>query len=185
MYRLSLLSLLLGSLCFADPALAVERTFDAQVDPTPLFLRGFAPELGVTLGRHRLMATIVQYDVPTFLAEDKAFAERRNGTFGLGYQYFFLHHLEGLFAGVMLSATSSSFRLVATGTTHDTWTWRATLRVGWVVAPFASTPAFFLAPWVGANAAFAAERFAVDGTPITRRTIGVIAALQLGYRFPF
>jgi len=183
MSRLTLLSTLLAAVCFADVT-PRELTFDAQVDPTPFFLRGFAPELGLSIGRHRLMATVVQYDVPSFLAEDRAFGERRNGTFGIGYQFFFLRHLDGLFAGVMLSATSSTFTLLSTNTAHDTWTWRATLRVGWVVSPFASAPSFFLAPWLGANAAFVAERFTIDDTPIARRTIGFIGALQLGYRFP-
>jgi hypothetical protein len=132
-----------------------------------------------------VLATVVQYDVPGFLREDPAVEERRDAIVGVGYQYFFLRHLDGLFAGVLVSATHTTFARPATQHEHTTWTWRATLRVGWMVTPFRSAPGFFVAPWIGANVAIDPERFAIDGVPVERRLFGVTGAIQIGHRFAF
>jgi hypothetical protein len=162
---------------------STKRTFDLQIDPTPFFFRGFAPEAGVSIGRHRIMATVIQYDVPTFLLEDAAFSERRDAIFGLAYQFFFFRHLDGLFAGIGTSATRSTFTRVGTASTRSTWTWRSTLRVGWMVSPFASNPHVFFAPWLGVHVALDPETFALEGRTIERRTFGLTGAIQIGYRF--
>src|SRR4051812_44025218 len=61
---------------------------DLQIDPLPLFLHGFATEVGLRSGGHRVFATAIAYDVPGFLDEDSRFSERRNYLLGAGYEYF-------------------------------------------------------------------------------------------------
>jgi hypothetical protein len=158
------------------------RSVDVQLDPTPFFLRGFAPEVGLSLGRHRFYATVIAYDVPKFLAEDRGFQERRL-LGALGYQIFFLGHVEGPFASLGLSLVRSRFELEATGGTHLTSTFKLTVRLGWSIVPFRALPELFVAPWVGPVVSVAPEGFAVDGRSIERRALGVSGAMQLGWRF--
>lgn len=158
------------------------RSIDVQLDPTPFFLRGFAPEVGLSLGRHRFYGTVIAYDVPKFLAEDRRFQERRL-LGALGYQLFFLGHVEGPFASLGLSLVRSRFELEATGGTHLTSTFKITMRLGWAIVPLRALPELFVAPWVGPVVSIAPEGFAVDGRSIERRALGVSGAIQLGWRF--
>lgn len=167
-----LLPLLLAS---ASPV-----SIDLQLDPTPFFLHGFAPELGLSLGPHRLYATVVGYDVPRFLREDPAFSEHRTIA-ALGYQYFFLGHLSGPFASVSANVVRSRFELLETGNGANTTTFKSTLRFGWALQPF-SFPLFF-APWIGPVFSFGPEKPVVDGRTAERRVIAVTGALQIGWRF--
>jgi hypothetical protein len=168
----------------ASPAQApVPWSIDVQLDPTPLFLHGYAPELGLQSGRHRLLATVIAYDVPDFLEEDDRFDERRERLFGLGYQYFFFAHGNGLFAGATLTLTHSTFTLLRTGSSAETDTFKSTLRVGWMLHPLAALPHLFIAPWLGPSLSFAPEEFSVDGERIERRPVGITGAVQLGWHF--
>lgn len=160
--------------------LASPRAIDVQIDPTPLFLHGYAPELGLSVGAHRLYATVIAYDVPRFLREDPAFSEHRTMA-ALGYQYFFLGHLSGPFASVGVSVVRSRFELLETGNGANTTTVKSTLRLGLAVQPF-SFP-LFVAPWIGPVFSFAPERPVVDGITAARRTVAVSGAVQIGYRF--
>jgi hypothetical protein len=158
---------------------------DVQIDPVPFFLRGFAPEAGVSAGAHRGYATVVAYDVPGFLLEDPAFDERRNYRLGLGYQYFFRGAPAGPFVGASALWTHSTFMRadLASGPEHEADTLAAAARVGWVLSPLRAVPALFLGPWISASYAFAPEAFAIEGRQIHRRALGVTGALQLGWRF--
>lgn len=160
----------------------VRRSVDVQLDPTPFFLKGFAPEVGFSIGSHRLYGTVVAYEVPTFLAEDKHFNERRL-LGGIGYQYFFLGHVRGPFASASLGVVHSRFELAETGGVKRTTTLKSTLRLGWAFAPFHAVPELFFAPWVGPVFSFLAEEFAIDGRSIDRRPVGVTGAFQIGWRF--
>ncbi len=158
------------------------RSVDLQLDPTPFFLQGFAPEVGFSLGRHRFYATVIAYEVPKFLAEDRRFHERRL-LGALGYQLFFLGHVEGPFASLGLSLVRSRFELEATGGTQLTNTFKLTMRLGWAIVPFRALPELFVAPWVGPVLGIAPEAFAIDGRTIERRPLGLSGAIQLGWRF--
>jgi hypothetical protein len=158
------------------------RSVDVQLDPTPFFLKGYAPEIGFSAGKHRIYGTFLAYEVPKFLAEDKAFVERR-WIGALGYQFFFLDHVRGPFAAANLGVTRSRFTLAETGGVHLTTTFKSTFRFGWAFAPFDAVPELFFAPWIGPVFSFGAEDFAVDGRAIKRRPFGVVGALQVGWRF--
>jgi hypothetical protein len=158
------------------------RSVDVQLDPTPFFLKGFAPEVGFSVGRHRFYGTAVAYEVPMFLAEDKGFKERR--VIGaLGYHHFFFGHVRGPFASASVNLVRSRFERVETAGAKWTTTLKSTLRLGWAVAPFHAVPELFFAPWVGPVFSFGAEDFSIDGQPIKRRPVGVSGALQVGWRF--
>jgi hypothetical protein len=156
-------------------------SIDIQIDPTPLILKGFAPELGMAIDKHRVYATVIAYDVPRFLAEDKQFNERRL-IGGIGYQYFFMGHAIGPFAGLGLTLVRSRFELVDTGNSRFAVTPKITVRLGWAIAPLLSVPALFFAPWVGPVFSVSPETFAIDGKTIERRAFGVIGAVQIGWR---
>jgi hypothetical protein len=160
------------------------RGIDLQIDPTPFFLHGFAPELGVSWGQHRAYVTAVAYDVPRFLREDKDFAERRNLIASAGYQYFVRRHLDGLFVGGSVAVTNATFSLASGGEEERTVnTVRVAARLGWMVAPLRVAPRLFFAPWISVGYSLAPASFAIAGTEIQRRSLGFTGALQLGWRF--
>jgi hypothetical protein len=173
----------LAAVCCVSVA-AASPTVDLQVDPTPFLLRGFAPELGVSWGKHRAYLTAVGYDVPRFLREDKAFAERRNLIVSAGYQYFVQRHLDGLFLAVNAAVTNATFSLASGGDEERTVnTVRVAARLGWMVTPLRVAPRLFVAPWISVGYGLAPSSFSIAGTEIERRAIGLTGALQLGWRF--
>ena len=167
----------------ARTATASPRVIDLQVDPTPLFLHGFAPEVGLTLGRHRAFATVVAYDVPGAIAEDDRFDERRRAIIGGGYEYFVRHDARGPFVGASVTVVLSRFTLASTGTTRDTTTFKTTGRIGWLFHPLRAAPGLVVAPWIGPSINVAPETFAIDGVAIKRRTVGALGAIQVGWSF--
>jgi hypothetical protein len=172
-------------LATSSPAAAApaSRAIDVQLDPLPFFLRGFAPELGVSWDGHRAFATVIAYDVPGLLAEDDRFEERRDWLIGAGYERFFLGPGRGPFAGASVSVTHSTFTLDRTGGSADTATVKLTVRVGWLLHVIPAVPALFIGPWLGPTFSVAPEEVVVDGERAHRRRIGVIGALQVGWRF--
>jgi hypothetical protein len=168
----------------AAAAPRLRQTLDVQVDPTPFFLRGFAPEIGYSIERHRVFATVIAYDVPSFLREDKQFAERRNYILGLGYEMFFRGHLDGPFASLGATLTNSTFSVVGstTGAEKTVDTFKAALRVGWVIHPLPrQAPRLFIGPWLGAAYALDPSAFTLEEHTIHRRAVGFAGALQLGW----
>jgi hypothetical protein len=162
----------------------LRRTLDVQVDPTPFFLRGFAPEIGYSIERHRVFATVIAYDVPSFLREDEQFAERRNYILGLGYERFFRGHLDGPFASLGATLTNATFSLVGstTGAEKTVDTFKASLRVGWVIHPLPrQAPRLFIGPWLGATYALDRDTFTLEEHTIHRKAVGFAGALQLGW----
>jgi hypothetical protein len=123
----------------ASEAATAESTIDVQIDPTPFFLRGFAPEIGAGMGPHRVYLTVVAYDVPEFLREDKAFAERRDYRIGLGYEHFLRGRFSGPFVGASALWTHSTFSRadIESEMTREVGTLAATARLGWVIYPIA------------------------------------------------
>lgn len=175
---------LLAVLAAATPAVASPTELDVQVDPTPFFLAGFAPEVGVTLAGHRAYATVVGYDVPRFLREDPRFAERRNAIVSVGYEYFVRGALAGPFLGINGAVTNATFSLADGGSRDETVnTFRVATRLGWVIYPIAALPGLFLGPWLSVGYSVAPRAFAIDGQMIERKAIGFTGAAQLGWRF--
>jgi hypothetical protein len=169
-------------------AVADQGTVDVQVDPTPFFLRGFAPEVGVGTGAHRIYLTVVAYDVPKVLREDAAFAERRDYRLGLGYEHFFRARFAGPFVGASALWTHSTFSRADTDTagtagTKEAGTLAATARVGWVFYPISALPHLLFGPWISASWAFSPDELMIGDKRIERRSLGFIAAAQLGWRF--
>lgn len=182
MTRSSLATILL----LAVPLTAfADTTVDVQVDPTPFFLRGFAPEVGVGMGPHRAYVTVVAYDVPTFLREDEAFDERRDYRIGLGYEHFLRSRFVGPFLGASALWTRSTFSRadIESDATEEVGTLAATVRLGWVFYPISALPDLLFGPWVSASWAFSPDDFMIEGRRIERRSLGFTAALQLGWRF--
>lgn len=178
-------ALVIASIALAAPAAAEPAwTVDLQVDPAPFFLKGFAPELGVAMGGHRAYLTAVGYDVPSFLREDKRFAERRNVIASAGYEYFLRGRFAGPFVGGSVALTNATFSLADRDTMAVTTnTARIAVRLGWVFYPFSALPGLLFGPWISVGYGLAPRSFTIEDETIERRALGFAFAAQLGWRF--
>ena len=158
--------------------------WEAEVDPSTYFLKGYSVHLGYQTGKSRFNIGSYAFELPGFISGTDGF-KQKNTALQAKYDYLF-SGVKGWYLGGQLDLTRKNVTLKETGTDADFDRLVVGARIGYrfmLGSAENDYRGFYLSPWAGVLYNLHPIETTLAGVGYKERQAIPFAALHLGWRF--